>query len=221
MRKGSDMIQVLAISGSPVKDGNTEALVKEALGVLANEREVQTEIFNLSTMKIEGCRHCNWCVRNQTSERHCALSDGMDPIYPALLKADVILLATPVHIGRMSGLMANTIDRLRGFVYGNLYGGRLKDKVGAALIVAFLRHGGLEETLSLLNSSFALFHMIAVGRGGLALTSLEGKGKVAKGVRHMVLEDSLGLSSAREVVQRSVELARIIQAGKKALQYRV
>ena len=59
--------------------------------------------------------------------------------------------------------------------------------------------------------------MIAVGRGGLALSSLDGKGKVIKGVRHMVLEDEFGLFSAKEVVQRAVELARIIQAGKRTL----
>jgi hypothetical protein len=59
--------------------------------------------------------------------------------------------------------------------------------------------------------------MIPVGRGGLALTSLDGKGKTTKGIRHMVLEDALGLFTAKDVVQRAVEIARIVQAGKKAL----
>ena len=117
----------------------------------------------------------------------------------------------------MSGLMANMIDRLRVFVYGNVHRGKLKDKAGGALVVAFLRHGGLEATLSNLNSTFAILNMIAVGHGGLALSSLDGKGKVIKGVRHMVLEDGFGLFSAKEVVQRAVELARIIQAGKRIL----
>jgi len=84
-------------------------------------------------------------------------------------------------------------------------------------VVGFLRHGGLEMTLSILNSTFALFGMIPVGRGGLALTSLDGKGKITKGIRHMVLEDELGVLTARGTVQRAAELAKIIQAGKKAL----
>jgi multimeric flavodoxin WrbA len=141
----------------------------------------------------------------------------MDEVYPAAAQADVIILATPVHIGRMSGLMANMIDRMRVFVYGNVHRGRLKDKIGGALVVGFLRHGGLEITLSNLNTTFALFNMISVGRGGLALTSLDGKGKTTKGVRHMVMEDALGLFTAREAVQRAVEIAKIVQAGKKAL----
>jgi multimeric flavodoxin WrbA len=114
--------------------------------------------------------------------------------------------------------MANMIDRLRVFVYGNAHRGKLKDKVGGALVVGFLRHGGLEMTLSILNSTFALFNMIPVGRGGLAFTSLDGKGKTTKGARHMVMEDTFGLFTAKEVVQRAVEIARIMQAGKKALQ---
>lgn len=211
------MIQIVAIAGSPVKGGNVEAFLKDALRVNAGDPEVQTEVFNLSGLQIAGCQHCNWCLKNQTPEKFCAISDGMDEIYPAMVRADVVILATPVHIGRMSGLMANMIDRLRVFVYGNAHGGKLKDKVGGALVVAFLRHGGLEATLSNLNSTFALFNMISVGRGGLALTSLDGKGKTTKGIRHMVLEDALGVSSAREVVRRAVEIAKVIQAGKKAL----
>lgn len=211
------MIRILAIAGTPVKEGNTEALLKEALSVTSSDPKVQTEIFNLSGLQIAGCQHCNWCLKNQTPEKFCTLSDGMDGIYPALLQADAIILATPVHIGRMSGIMANLIDRMRVFVYGNLHRGELKDKVGGVLVVAFLRHGGLETTLSILNSTFALFNMIPVGRGGLALSSLDGKGKVIKGTRHMVMEDSLGLASAKQVIERAVELAKIVQAGKKAL----
>ena len=211
------MIQILGIAGSPVKEGNTEALLREALAPLSSDPGMQTEIIRLSGLKIQGCTHCNWCIKNQTPQRFCGFSDGMDEIYPALLKADAVILASPVHIGRISGLMADMIDRMRVFVYGNAHRGRLADRVGAALVVGFLRHGGLEMTLQTLNQTFAIFGMIAPGRGGMALTSLEGKGKVAKGVRHMALEDGLGVLTAKGAVQRAADLARIIQAGKKAL----
>jgi multimeric flavodoxin WrbA len=211
------MIRILGIAGSPVKEGNTEALLKEALAAISSDPELQTETIHLSGLKIEGCTHCNWCIKNQTPDKFCALSDGMDGIYPALLRADAIILASPVHIGRMSGLMANMIDRMRVFVYGNAHRGKLTDKVGAALVVGFLRHGGLEMTLSVLNSTFALFGMIPVGRGGMALTSLDGKGKITKGVRHMALEDGFGVLTAKDAVRHAADLAKIIQAGKKAL----
>jgi len=212
------MIELVGVAGSPVKEGNTEVLLDEAFRVTAEDLALQRKIFTLSGRQIDGCRHCNWCVKNQTPEKFCVISDGMDEIYPALLRADVIILATPVHIARMSGLMANMLDRMRVFVHGNLYRGKLKDKVGGALVAAYRRHGGLESTLIAFNTTFALFHMIPVGEGGLVLTSLGGQGRVIKGRRHMVLEDEFGLASAKEVVRRAVEIARIVQAGKKALQ---
>jgi multimeric flavodoxin WrbA len=211
------MIRILGIAGSPVREGNTEVLLKEALGALVSGPEIETRLLNLSGLEIAGCQHCNWCIKNQTPEKFCTLEDGMEEIYPALVRADAIILATPVHIGRMSGLMANMIDRMRVFVYGNVHRGRLTDKVGAALVIGFLRHGGLEMTLSILNTTFAAFGMISVGRGGMVLTSLEGKGKVTKGIRHMALEDGLGVLTSKEAVRRAAELAKIIQAGKKAL----
>jgi multimeric flavodoxin WrbA len=212
------MIHMVAISGSPVINGNTDVYLQRAMDSIASNPEIKIDIFHLAERQITGCRHCNWCIKKQTADKFCAISDGMDEIYPALVRSDAIILATPVHLGRMSGLLANMMDRLRVFVYGNIHREKLKDKVGGALIVAFLRHGGLELTLQVLNTSFALFQMIAIGRGGLALTSMDGTGKTLKGVRHMVLEDSLGLMSAKDMIQRAVEIARIIQAGKKALQ---
>ena len=88
------MIRILGISGSPVKEGNTEALLKEALNTTAADPEVQRTVFPLSGLQIVSCHHCNWCVKNQTVEKFCAVSDGMDGIYPALEKADALILAT-------------------------------------------------------------------------------------------------------------------------------
>lgn len=211
------MIRIVAVSGSPVKGGNTEVYLQKALRAIDSDPEIQKWVFRLSELEIGPCRHCNWCVKNQTSEKFCSHDDGMTKLYPAFLQADVILLATPVHICRMSGLIANMIDRMRVFAYGNVYGGRLKNKIGGALAVGFFRHGGLETTLSLLNQTFTLFQMIGVGCGGLAVTSNHGAGKITPGVRHMVLEDAYGISSAVQMIERAVEIARILGAGKKAL----
>jgi len=211
------MIRIVAVSGSPIKDGNTEAYLQEALRETASDPEIQRLVFRLGELEIESCRHCNWCVKNQTPEKFCVIDDGMVKLYPALLLADIIILATPVHICRMSGLMANMIDRMRVFTYGNVHGGRLKNKVGGALVVAFFRHGGLETTLSLLNQTFTLFQMIGVGCGGMAVTSTHGTGKIIPGQWHMVLEDAYGITSASQMIQRAVEIARIMDAGKKAL----
>jgi len=53
--------------------------------------------------------------------------------------------------------------------------------------------------------------------GAGILTSLEGKGKIQKGVSHMALEDDFGLNSAKSLAQRVLELAEIIKKGQEAL----
>lgn len=215
-------VKLLGISGSPIKGGNTETLLRTAFSDVDGLEDVDTVILGLADLDISGCNHCNWCTRKQSEGRFCAQLDDMTVIYPELLSADGIVLATPVHFGRLSGSMANMIDRLRCFVHGNRYHGRLHNKVGGSLAVAFIRGGGVETTLTTLNSALHIFEMVvATSRmyqlGAAAFTSLDGKGRVSKGVGHMVLKDDFGVESARRLVERIVELARIMKAGQEVL----
>lgn len=216
------MIKIVGICGSPVKHGNTEAVLTAALTHLESLGDIGTELITLADKQFSGCTHCNWCVKKQSPGRFCQQQDDMDPLYEKLVEADGILLATPVHFGRLSGLLANMVDRLRAFVHGNLYGGRLRNKVGGALAVAFFRGGGIETTLQSLNAVFFIFEMIlATSRlyqlGAGALSSEEGKGGLRKGVRHMALEDKYGEASAIRLAERTAELARIVKAGTEAV----
>lgn len=219
------MIKIIGISGSPVKKGNVEQCLQEALNAVKDGARVSTGLITLSDKEIKGCIHCNWCVKNQTQGKFCFQQDDMTAIYPRILEADGLILASPVHFGRLSGLLANMIDRLRVFVHGNLYGGRLRNKVGGAIAVAFVRGGGVETTLAGINSLFFALQMIIANSMGYQagaglLTSLEGKGKIKKGVSHMVLEDDFGLNSAKSLAHRVLELAEMIKAGQEALESR-
>jgi multimeric flavodoxin WrbA len=46
--------KVLGIAGSPVKNGNTEILIREALNA-AKKENVETELISLANKKIEPC----------------------------------------------------------------------------------------------------------------------------------------------------------------------
>jgi multimeric flavodoxin WrbA len=216
------MIKIIGISGSPIKKGNVERCLEEALNFIKEESDVSVEIITLSEKEIRGCIHCNWCVKNQTDGKFCFQQDDMSVIYPKILEADGLILASPVHFGRLSGLLANMIDRLRVFVHGNVYRGRLQNKVGGSMAVAFFRGGGIETTLASINTLFLTLKMIianSVGyqAGAGILTSLEGKGKIQKGVSHMALEDDFGMNSAKSLARRVLELAEMIKLGQERL----
>jgi len=216
------MIKILGISGSRIKNGNVEALLKEAFSPVQDRQGVQAEIINLAGKEINPCRHCNWCIGKQSEGKFCFQDDGMAAVFPKIIDADGLILASPAHLGRLSGLMADMIDRTRAFVHGNVYKMSLKDKVGGSIAVAFLRGGGIETTLSSLNLMFHSHQMIMANSGVYQLgagvySSREGRGRFEPETRYMVLEDEYGVMAAKALVERVVELARILKAGREAL----
>ena len=100
-------MKLLAISGSRISDGNMEALVREAMTQTENHDDVEYKNISLSDKKIKGCIHCNWCIKKQSEGEFCSIKDDMTDIYSELINADGILLASPAHFGRLSGLMGH------------------------------------------------------------------------------------------------------------------
>lgn len=218
-------INILGICGSPIKGGNTEAFLRESLKAAETIDGVETRLIALAGKEIKDCRHCNWCIRKQEVGQPCAQQDDMDEIYPELLRADALLLATPVYIGRLSGYMACFTDRLRVFAWGNVYRGKLTSKVGGALAVSWGRNYGIETALLSLLSAFFMMGLIPVGPphgygspfGACGLASEHGTGKFNPEDRLGVLRDEYGIKGAQALGRRVAEITRILKAGEGAL----
>jgi multimeric flavodoxin WrbA len=214
------MIHVLGICGSPIKDSNTELFLEEAFKALQQE-DVATDRFTIQGKKIEDCRQCNWCMGKQTVDQFCSIRDDLDELFPKVVWADALLLATPVYLGRMSGYLASLLDRMRSIHYGKAYAGALTHKVGAALAVSWYRNSGLETALNSIHWAFMTFNMvIAVPNsfstyGGVGLSSLHGEGGFDPKDKHQILKDEYGLKTARATAESLLELARIIKRGKQ------
>ena len=209
-------IKILGVCGSPIKQGNTEVFLKETLKAAGEIEGVGTELLALAGMNIPDCVHCNWCLKGQKEGQFCQQKDDMTEIYPLILEADGLLLASPVYLGRLSGHLANFLDRLRVFIHGNYYRDRLKDKVGGALAVGWFRDGGEETTLLSINYAFWRLGMLTT-RGATGVSTLGGTGRSVPDDKHLVLMDEYGLKSARRLARRMVELIKIIKLGREAL----
>jgi multimeric flavodoxin WrbA len=206
------MIHILGVSGSPIKGGNTEAFLKKAMDFAKSSGNVATQMVSLAENKVSDCWHCNWCLSKQKDGKPCSQNDAMEEIYPLVLEADAILLATPVYVARLSGYMAAFLDRLRAFAHGNVYKGRLIDKVGGALGVGWFRHGGLETTLLSIVYGFMTYEMIPVGTGlgcpwgAPALASRNGTGVFDRNVKLGVLEDEFAQRSMEMLINRMIRV---------------
>ena len=212
------MVQILGICSSPVKDSNTERILKEALDSIQAD-DVHTELVTLNGKTIQHCVHCNWCLLKQEERKYCSIKDYMVALYPKILAADGLLLATPVYLARLSGIMAAMLDRLRALDYGKRTSGCLKHKVGAGIAVSWYRNAGIETTLSSLHWAFLTWQMIIASPGsistfgGAAVSSLGGTGEFDPKDKHQVLKDEHGLETARATAANMVELAKIVKVG--------
>lgn len=217
------VIKLVAVCGSPVKEGNVEAYTREALKEVEKFPDVQAELILLAPWykDFKGCNHCNYCATKQKPERFCSIDDQMSEVYPKLLEADAIVLSSPAYAAKVTGLMANFMDRMRALYHGKIYIRSLHNKIGGALCVAFGRHAGVETTLLSIVHAFMLWGMIPVNcgwtYGAAGLSSYCGEGKVDRNDKLAVLKDSYGIKSARMLCKEVVEKARIIRAGENAL----
>jgi len=109
---------VVGIAGSARKQGNSAALLRRVLSGLGGD--VRTEIVFLADTEIRPCTGCHYC---QTAGA-CCIEDGMAAIYPKLVEADAILLASPAYMGgiasRMQAFMERTWPLRKGQLAGKL-----------------------------------------------------------------------------------------------------
>lgn len=215
-------VKILGICGSPVKGGNTEVFLGESLKAAEGLGDVTTESIRLIEKRIADCRHCNWCTSRQVEGSFCCIKDDMLEIYPRIIEADVLLLATPTYAGRLSGYSAVFLDRFRALVLGKRYRGVLRNKVGGAMAVSWMRNAGPEAALLSVATAYLMWGMVLAtpGEGGcefgaVGLSSEGGSGRFEREERLGVLKDRIGLGSARGLANRTVELARIMKAARE------
>jgi len=102
--------KIVAIYGSPRKDGNTNALMDSFLqGISQNPyvKNIAIDRIMVSRQNISPCKGCRSCTR--TGE--CIIDDQMQEIYPRLIDADFIAVATPIFFTTVSGYLKALIDR--------------------------------------------------------------------------------------------------------------
>jgi multimeric flavodoxin WrbA len=99
-------MKVLGLFGSPRRGGNTEILLEEALKG-AEKEGAEIERLYLSDLKITPCTECHGC--DETG--NCVILDDMQKIYPKLLEADVIILASPIFFYGVTAWAKILIDR--------------------------------------------------------------------------------------------------------------
>jgi len=99
-------MKVLGLFGSPRRGGNTDLLLEEMLKGAQSQGAKIEKIF-LSEYDISGCRECRSCE----ATGNCVIQDQMQEIYPRLMEADYIILASPIFFYGVTAQVKQMIDR--------------------------------------------------------------------------------------------------------------
>lgn len=102
------MSNIIVLSGSPRKGGNTDLLVDTF--VKGAEKNNNVEVVSVADYKINPCIGCNSCFDRAGHE--CFQQDDMQVVYDKLKCADVIVVASPVYFYGVSAQLKAIIDRL-------------------------------------------------------------------------------------------------------------
>lgn len=103
-------MKIIVFNGSPRgKGGTTNVMVEE---FLAGAVEAGAEAENIFLVE-KNINHCLGCVTCWVkTPGKCLQKDGMEELIEKFMGSDIAVLATPVHIDNVTGIMKNFIDRL-------------------------------------------------------------------------------------------------------------
>ena len=117
--------RVLILLGSPRRKGNSETLAL-ALAEGARRKGAHVEMVRLNALKIRPCQGCGKC--QEEGAKGCVQKDDMTALYPKVLAADALVVASPIYWFSVSAQAKLFIDRLYAIAAndkGGLRGTRL------------------------------------------------------------------------------------------------
>ena len=147
-------MKVIAINGSPNKEGNTF----HALTMVGEELKaggIEFEILHIGHKLIHGCLACGKCGINK-DEKCVIKTDDLNLWIQQIKNSDGLIIGAPVHYAGIPGTMKSFLDRL--FYVAGSNGGLLRQKVAAAVVT--VRSTGGSATFDSLNHYLNYSEMI-------------------------------------------------------------
>ena len=138
-------MNILGISGTPRKGGNSEILLEASLEPFYNKKWNVTIIF-LSDINIKPCIGCDICIE----KGHCNIDDDMDKIYTAYEECDAIIISSPSYYRNVPSQLKALFDRTYAVKNKKIFRGKL----GGAIAVGRGSSGGQSIVLNVIHNFY-------------------------------------------------------------------
>ncbi|WP_313153199.1 flavodoxin family protein [Lacrimispora sp.] len=191
-------MKVIAINGSPRKNGNTD----QALKIMTDELEqqgIEVEIIQIGHLEIHGCIHCGYCWTSEGN--HCVFkNDIVNETAKKMREADGFILGSPTYYAGIAGTMKAFLDRV--FFTSSGY---FKYKVATSISV--VRRAGGVDVVHQLNNYLNLAQTVMPPSQYWTVAYGMDKGEIIK--------DEEGIQTIRKNARSMAWLLKIIDAEKE------
>ena len=103
--------------------------------ILKDLKDEKDKLFSLADKSINYCLGCGACANHL--EDFCVMDDDMQELYRGMVEAEKIIIATPIYMNHITGILKNVIDRL------NPYGSH--DELVKGKTIYFITVGQMSE----------------------------------------------------------------------------
>lgn len=138
--------EILGLSGSPRKNGNSDVLLKKIISGVTQEN-ISSCSLNLTNIKFQGCIGCERCRKDKICT---GLVDGMSIVYNKVISSKGLIVVSPTHNYNITSWMKAFIDRLYCFYNfeNNIprnWSSQLADQDRKAVVVAICEQENEED----------------------------------------------------------------------------
>lgn len=144
-------MRIVAITGSPRKNGNTAKVLANFEEAVGNEHEI--EKIRITAYQVNGCLGCSECKKSY-NEPGCIQKDDAVSILERMMYADFVIYASPLYCWGFSSQIKALIDRhfcmIKGYGTPN-YKSLLEGKNVALLVTC---DGPIENNADLIQGVF-------------------------------------------------------------------
>jgi multimeric flavodoxin WrbA len=152
-------MNIIGINSSPRgKNSRTRALVDAVLDG-ARQRGAETELVDIGALDIRYCLGCQVCY----AEGECVQEDDLYDLWEKMMRADGIVLGSPVYINGVTAQLKTVVDRLADAIHCQM----LVGKYGCAVTTA--GSSGISEVLGYMKYFLNSLGAVTVGEVGVAV----------------------------------------------------
>ncbi|MBM3129433.1 MAG: flavodoxin family protein [Chloroflexi bacterium] len=162
-------MKILALVGSNRKKGNTTRivqLIETRMQSLAQQHDtpLEFETIFLGDLDIHPCRGCRLCF--DRGENACPLKDDIVSLRAKMDAVDGLILASPVYVDDVSGLVKTWMDRLAFVCHRPAFSGK------CAYPIATVGGSSPNHTLRTMNAALLTWGFHLVGQAGFKMGAL-------------------------------------------------